>query len=394
LVLKEVDMRKLGVLVAGVAALGMALGQANVIKIATQSPLSGPQAALGEQIKLGAELAVEEAKARFRQLGFDLQLAPYDDQANPDIGVGNANRLINDPDILGVVGHLNSGVAIPSSEVYARVNLVMVSPANTNPRVTERGLKNVFRICGRDDVQGPAGAEYAFNNLRVRNVFVIHDKTAYGQGLAEEFRKRLEALGGKAVAFVGTEETSNFVPLINQIRAARPTPELVYFGGIYSQIGPFLKQLRERGVNTRLMGGDGLDASEFERLAGSQATKGTFYTTVAGPVSAFPKARAVAQRFKQRYGKDMEGFGIYAYDAANVIIAALENAIKANGGRKPTRDQVTAEVAKTKLEGLTGTIEFNAKGDIKKAKYFVMQAAGTGNWADNKLIRVIEVEAP
>ncbi|MGQ9754262.1 MAG: branched-chain amino acid ABC transporter substrate-binding protein [Thermaceae bacterium] len=387
-------MRKLGVLVAGVAALGMALGQANVIKIATQSPLSGPQAALGEQIKLGAQLAVEEAKARFKALGFDLQLAPYDDQANPDIGVGNANRIINDPDILGVVGHLNSGVAIPSSEVYARVNLVMVSPANTNPRVTERGLKNVFRICGRDDVQGPAGAEYAYNNLKVRNVFIIHDKTAYGQGLAEEFRKRFQALGGRVAAFVGTEETSNFVPLINQIRSARPVPELIYFGGIYSQVGPFVKQLRERGLNTRLMGGDGLDASEFERLAGSQAAKGTFYTTVAGPVSAFPKARAVAQRFKQKYGKEMEGFAIYAYDSANVIIDALERAIKDAGGKKPTRDQVTAAVAQTKLEGLTGTIEFNAKGDIKKAKYFVMQVAGTGNWADNKLIRVIEVSAP
>ncbi|MFN3179565.1 MAG: ABC transporter substrate-binding protein, partial [Thermus sp.] len=129
-------MRKIGLLAAGVAALGMALGQANVIKIATQSPLSGPQAALGEQIKLGAELAIEEAKAKFKALGFDLVLVPYDDQANPDVGVANANRIINDPDILGVVGHLNSGVAIPSSEVYARVNLVMVSPANTNPRVT------------------------------------------------------------------------------------------------------------------------------------------------------------------------------------------------------------------------------------------------------------------
>ncbi|MER3556817.1 MAG: branched chain amino acid ABC transporter substrate-binding protein, partial [Thermus sp.] len=376
-------MRRLGVLAAGVAALGMALGQANVIKIATQSPLSGPQAGLGEQIKLGAELAVEEAKARFKALGFDLQLVPYDDQANPDIGVGNANRIINDPDILGVVGHLNSGVAIPSSEVYARVNLVMVSPANTNPRVTERGLKNVFRICGRDDVQGPAGAEYAFQNLRVRNVFVIHDKTAYGQGLAEEFKKRFEALGGKVVAFVGTEETSNFVPLINQIRSARPAPQLIYFGGIYSQIGPFVKQLRERGLYTRLMGGDGLDSSEFERLAGSQAAKGTFYTSVAGPVSAFPKAKAVVQRFKQKYGKDMEGFGVYAYDSANVIITAIENAIKAAGGKKPTRDQVTEMVAKTKLEGLTGTIEFNSKGDIKKAKYFVLQVAGTGNWADN-----------
>jgi len=387
-------MRKVGLLVAGVAALGMALGQANVIKIATQSPLSGPQAALGEQIKLGAELAIEDAKARFRALGFDLQLVPYDDQANPDVGVANANRIINDPDILGVVGHLNSGVAIPSSEVYVRVGLVMVSPANTAPRVTDRRLPNVNRICGRDDVQGPVGAEYAVNNLKVKNVFIIHDKTTYGQGLAEEFKKRLEALGGRTVAFVGTEEQANFVPIINQIRGARPVPELIYFGGIYSQIGPFVKQLRERGVRTRLMGGDGLDASEFVRLAGKENAAGTFYTTVAGPVSAFPKAKAVAQKFKQKYGKEIEGFGIYAYDAANVILMALENAIKASGGRKPTRELVAQEVRKVRMEGLTGSIEFDDKGDNKKARYFVMQVAATGNWADNKLIRIIELAPP
>ena len=387
-------MRKVGLLVAGVAALGMALGQANVIKIATQSPLSGPQAALGEQIKLGAELAIEDAKARFRALGFELQLVPYDDQANPDVGVANANRIINDPDILGVVGHLNSGVAIPSSEVYVRVGLVMVSPANTAPRVTDRRLPNVNRICGRDDVQGPVGAEYAVNNLKVKNVFIIHDKTTYGQGLAEEFKKRLEALGGRTVAFVGTEEQANFVPIINQIRGARPVPELIYFGGIYSQIGPFVKQLRERGVRTRLMGGDGLDASEFVRLAGKENAAGTFYTTVAGPVSAFPKAREVAQKFKQKYGKDIEGFGIYAYDAANVILMALENAIKASGGRKPTRELVAQEVRKVRMEGLTGSIEFDDKGDNKKARYFVMQVAATGNWADNKLIRIIELAPP
>ncbi|WP_117237333.1 branched-chain amino acid ABC transporter substrate-binding protein [Thermus sediminis] len=387
-------MRKIGLLVAGAAALGMALGQANVIKIATQSPLSGPQAALGEQIRLGAELAIEEARARFRALGFELQLVPYDDQANPDVGVANANRIINDPDILGVVGHLNSGVAIPASEVYARVGLVMVSPANTAPRVTDRRLPNVNRICGRDDVQGPVGAEYAFNNLRVRNVFVIHDKTAYGQGLAEEFRKRLEALGGRAVGFVGTEEQANFVPIINQIRAARPTPELIYFGGIYSQIGPFAKQLRERGVRTRLMGGDGLDSSEFVRLAGRENAAGTFYTTVAGPVSAFPKAREVAQRFRQRYGREIEGFGIYAYDSANVILAALENAIRAAGGRKPTREQVSQAVRQLRMEGLTGSIEFDDKGDNRKARYFVMQVAETGNWAENRVIRTIEMAAP
>lgn len=232
---------------------------------------------------------MEEAKERFKALGFELVLVPYDDQANPDVGVANANRMINDPDILGLVGTLNSGVAIPASEVLARVNLVMVSPANTNPVVTDRKLPNVNRIVGRDDVQGPAAAEFVYNDLKLRRVFVIHDKTAYGQGLAEEFRKRFEALGGRVVAFIGTEEQSNFVPIINQIRAQNP--QLVYFGGIYSQIGPFTKQLRERGLRMPLMSGDGLDSSEFERLAGSQNAKGAYYTTVAGPVSAFPRPR-------------------------------------------------------------------------------------------------------
>lgn len=145
-------MKKTLIVAIGALVLGLASAQSNVIKIATQSPLSGGQAALGEQIKLGAQVAVEEAQARFKAMGFDLQLAPYDDQANPDTGVANANRIINDKDILGVVGHLNSGVAIPASEVYARTGLVMVSPANTNPRVTDRNLPNVNRTGDRGEV--------------------------------------------------------------------------------------------------------------------------------------------------------------------------------------------------------------------------------------------------
>jgi len=326
-------MKKTLIVAIGALVLGLASAQSNVIKIATQSPLSGGQAALGEQIKLGAQVAVEEAQARFKAMGFDLQLAPYDDQANPDTGVANANRIINDKDILGVVGHLNSGVAIPASEVYARTGLVMVSPANTNPRVTDRNLPNVNRICGRDDVQGPAGAEFAYRDLKVTKAFVLHDKTAYGQGLAENFAKRFRELGGTVLQLVGTEEKSNFASLILQIQAAKP--DLIYFGGIYDQIGPFAKQLRERGITTPIMGGDGLDSSEYERLAGPAAAKNTYFTTVAGPVSQFPKAAALAKVFEQKFNKKIEGFGIYAYDAANVIIAAIEAAIKANGGKKP-----------------------------------------------------------
>src|ERR687898_2457089 len=158
------------------------------LKIATQSPLSGGQAALGEGIKLGAQLAVDKFKGNLEKAGYKVELVPFDDQAKPDVGVANARNIIADKDILAVVGHLNSGVAIPSSEVYKEVNLAMLSPANTAPTVTDRGYPNISRVCGRDDVQGVVGAEFAHGTLKVKSVYIVHDKTTYGQGVAEFFR--------------------------------------------------------------------------------------------------------------------------------------------------------------------------------------------------------------
>jgi len=374
-----------------VAAAGL---NAQVIKIATQSPLSGGQTAFGEQLKLGAQYAIEEAQAKFKAMGFDLQLSAYDDQANPDTGVSNANRIINDPDILGVVGHFNSGVMIPSSEVYKTVNLVVVSPANTNPKVTDRKLPNVDRICGRDDVQGPAGADFAVNTLKAKKIFVLNDKSAYGQGLAEAFKDAAVKLGANIPdsAFVGTEERSNFIPVITQILAF--SPDLVYFGGTYDQIAPFTKQLRERGVKVPILGGDGLESGDYIKLAGAANTGNTYYTTVAGPVSMFPKAAALATGFKAKFSKDLEGFGIYSYDCAKIIISALESTIKAAGGKKPTRDAVTAAVRAINYDGLTGKVTFDDKGDKTTAEYFILKYAGTENLADNKVFKSISVAAP
>src|SRR6188474_3065240 len=152
------------------------------VKIASQSPLSGGQAVLGEGIKLGTQLAVEKFKGNLEKAGFKVEFVPFDDQAKPDVGVANAKNMIADKDIMVVIGHLNSGVAIPSSEVYKEVNLAMISPANTNEKVTDRGYPNVNRVCGRDDVQGPVGAEFAGGALKVKTVYIVHDKTTYGQG--------------------------------------------------------------------------------------------------------------------------------------------------------------------------------------------------------------------
>src|SRR5216110_2602154 len=178
------------------------------IKIATQSPLSGGQAALGEGIKLGTQLAIEKFKGNLEKTGFKVELVPYDDQAKPDVGVSNAKNIIADKAIMVVIGHLNSGVAIPSSEVYKEDSLAMISPANTNEKVTDRGYPNVNRVCGRDDVQGVVGSEFA-QSLNAKTVYVIHDKTPYGQGVAEFFRDDAKKKGLNVLGFEGTEEKSN-----------------------------------------------------------------------------------------------------------------------------------------------------------------------------------------
>src|SRR5438876_11849435 len=216
------------------------------IKIATQSPLSGGQAALGEGIKLGAQLAVEKFKGNLEKMGYKVDLVPFDDQAKPDVGTANAKNIISDKDIMAVIGHLNSGVAIPSSEVYKEVGVVMISPANTNPVVTDRGYPNINRVCGRDDVQGVVGSEFAHGSLKVKSAAIVHDKTQYGQSIAEFFKADAEKKGIKVVAFEGTEEKSNFDAILTPIKAKNPS--IIYFGGIYDQAAPFFKQAREKGV--------------------------------------------------------------------------------------------------------------------------------------------------
>ncbi len=367
------------------------------IKIATQSPLSGGQAALGEGLKNGAQLAIEQLKGPIEALGFKVELVPFDDQAKPDVGVANAKQIVNDPDILAVVGHLNSGVAIPSSETYKDFDLVMVSPANTNPCITDRGYLTVNRVCGRDDVQGAVGAEFAFNELKVKTAFVIHDKTTYGQGVAEFFRKRFEELGGKVLGFEGTEEKANFDPLITAIQAVNP--EVIYFGGIYDQAGVFFKQAREKGVNAIFLGPDGMDSSELAKIAGDALVTGggMYYTSVAAPPTVYEGAKKFIEDYKAKFGKDPEPFSAQAYDATAIVLKAIEEAIKEAGGNKPTRKAVAEKVRATKdFQGITGVITFDERGDPVKAKYFVIKVI-SGNpedWGKNQLVKTLELAPP
>ncbi len=351
----------------------VAWAQKGTIKLAVQAPLSGEQAALGEHVKLGAQLAVEEASKAFKALGYDLVFVPYDDQAKPEVGV-----------------HFNSGVALPASEVYKDAMLAMISLANTVIEIIDRGYPNVNRVCGWDDVQGLVGARFAAQDLKLKSVYVIHDKTLYGQGVADNFRQEAIKLGLKVLGYDGTEERANFAPMIIPMRARNP--DLVYFGGIYYQGGLLLKQMREKGVKAAFMGPDGLDSSEMVKITGAQVI-GSYYTTVAGPPDAYPETAAFAKKFKQRFGKEVESFGMYGYDAAQVGLKAIEQAIQANGGKKPSRAEVSAAVRKLKnFKGVTGSITFDNKGDPVKAKYFVLQFDKRSY--PGKVVKVIEQQAP
>lgn len=343
---------------------------ADTIKLASVSPLSGSQAGLGETIKLGAQMAIEEAAPWFEKNGHNLILSPQDDQASPDVGVAIARRLVNDDELLGVIGHLNTGVAIPSSEVYKDYDLPMVSPANTGTLVTDRRYPNVNRICGRDDIQGPVGAEFAYNDLNARKIYIVHDKTAYGQGVAAAFRKKAVSLGAKVVGFDGTEERSNFQSLILRMKVMRP--DLVYFGGIYDQGGVLLKQMRERGIKAVYLGPDAMDSSEFVKIA-QNAVVGAHYTTVAGPVDQFPAAKEFSERYQERYSKAPESYALYSYDAANVFVEALKAFMNSNDGAVPTREQLAQEIRNVSFDGITGSIAFDDKGDRQQSDYYIIK---------------------
>ena len=387
--LKRFSLALLLIVTFGLAGTAAAQ-QKGRIKIAVQAPLSGEQAAIGEHIKLGAQLAVEESSKAFKDLGYDLVLVPQDDQAKPEVGVANARNMVADPEVLVIVGHFNSGVALPSSEVYKDAMLTMISPANTATEITDRGYPNVNRVCGRDDVQGPVGARFAAQDLKLKSVYIIHDKTLYGQGVAENFRNEAKKLGLNVLGFDGTEERANFSPMIIPLKAKNP--DLVYFGGIYHQGGLLLKQLREKGVKAKFMGPDGLDSAEMAKIAGS-AVVGSYYTSVAGPPDAYPETAAFAKKYKQRFGKETESFGMYGYDATLVGIKAIEGWIKANPGKKPSRAEVAMAVRQIKnFKGVTGSIEFDNKGDPVKAKYFVLQFEKQAY--PGKVVKVIEQQAP
>jgi branched-chain amino acid transport system substrate-binding protein len=366
------------------------------IKIATQSPLSGSMSVIGSDIKSGTQLAIEQLSGPLTAMGFKVELAPFDDQGNPDTGVANAKAIVSDPSVLGVVGHYNSGVQIPSSEEYHSANLCNVSPANTNPKVTDRGYVEVNRICGRDDVQGAVGAQFA-KSKGIKSAYVLQDKTAYGQGIAEYFQKEATTQGIKVVGFAGTEEKANFDAILSPIIAAKP--DCIYFGGMFDQAAVLFKQARQKGFKGMCLSDDGFDSPDAAKIGTDSLLKGggTFYSTVSGPASVYPGTAKFITDFKAKFNNAPQPFAAQSYDCAALLLKGIEAAAKDSNGKLPARADVSKAVrALQDFPGITGAITFNAKGDLAKGKYFIIQVTSPdpAKWAENRIDTTLDIAPP
>jgi len=355
------------------------------VKIGIGAPITQGATALGLGMERGAKLAITDANAspEAKAAGITFVGVTGDDQGDPKTGVNVANQFASDPALVGVMGHLNSGVSIPSSAVYNRANITMVSPASTNPDLTKQGFKNVFRVCTIDSVQGPAGADDAIAKLAKKAVFVVDDSTPYGTGLADEFAKEFEAKGGKVLGREKTgDKDTDFKALVTKIASTKP--DLVYYGGIYNAGALLSKQLKDGGVKAPLMGGDGLYDGEYVKLAGAANAEGDFATSVGLPLAQLPEGAKFQTAFKAAYPNDeIAAYDAYSYDAAMVIMKGVLEAAKTVTAAKITttegKQAIIAAVAAFKGTGITGEIAFDANGDTTN-KAITLYTVKGGAW--------------
>ena len=330
------------------------------IRIGVAGPMTGDQSKMGTDFRNGVSLAVEEWNAKGGVLGKKIEIIVGDDQHDPKQAVSVANKIVNDGAI-GIIGHFNSSCSIPASDIYNRGSLPMISPGSTNPQFTEKGYKGVFRVCGRDDQQGKVGADFINSQLKVKKVAVIHDKTTYGQGLADEFKK---ALGDKVeIIFYGgiIQGDKDFKGVLTTVREKKP--ELIFFGGIYPEMGLLVRQSRELGMNTPFMSGDGSIDPKFIEIAGAQAAEGTYLTFSPDPRN-IPSAKDFISKYNAKFG-ELGPYSIYAYDAANIMLAAIKEANTTDGAK------IIEKLHALEFTGAVGKIKFDNKGDVTAPPYVV-----------------------
>ena len=349
---------------AGLATAVMTVqAQEQVIKIGHVGPSSGAIAHLGKDNENGARLAIEELNAKGITIGGKkarFELLAEDDAADPKQGTAAAQKLI-DQKISGVIGHLNSGTTIPASKLYSDAGIPQISPSATNPKYTRQGFKTAFRVVADDVHLGGTLGRYAIKDLKGQAIAVIDDRTAYGQGVADEFEKAVKAAGGKVVGREFTSDKStDFMPILTTLKGKKP--DIVFFGGMDAVAGPMLKQMKSLGIQAKFMGGDGICTAELAKLAGDALADGQVVCAEAGGVDGALKKGMddFGARYKKRFNADVQLYAPYVFDAVNVMVDAM---VKANSS-DPAK--YLPQLAKTSgYKGVTGTIGFDEKGDIK-----------------------------
>src|SRR5689334_11076872 len=343
-------------------ALGLSVGLTGhasaQVKIAVGGPITGGSAAFGAQIKQGTEQAVEDINNAGGILGQKIVITSVgDDRADPKEGVSVANKFAADGAKF-VIGHFNSGITIPASEVYQENGILEITPAATNPKVTERSMWNIFRVCGRDDQQGGMAGSIIADKFKGKRVAVVHDKTTYGQGLAEETRKAMNAKGVKEVFYEGVnKDDKDFTALVSKLKAARP--DLVFWGGLHDTGGLILRQMRDQGLKAPMMGGDGMADDEFAAIAGPGA-EGTLMTFSPDPRTN-PANKAVIELFRKQRMFEPQAYTLYSYASVQIIKQAAE---KAN--TLDPRKVAAAMRGGMSFDTVLGTLSFDKKGDVSE----------------------------
>ena len=341
-----------------------AVAQVDVI-IGTASPLSGPGAHQGKDIEDGARMAIDELNTKGIVLGGQKvrwRLMAEDDASDPKTGTAVAQKLV-DAKVAAVVGHLNSGPTVPASKIYASAGVPQISPAATTPVYTRQGYKTAFRVVADDSLIGRTMAGYALNTLKAKRIAVIDDRTAFGQGLADEFLKEVRKHGGATVVSrqFTHDKATDFSAILTQTRGKKP--DVIFYGGMDAVAGPMLKQMKTLGVGAAFVAGDGVCSEKLPLLAGDALADGKVVCAVAGGVEGAREARFIAflDRFQKRYGHPVETYAPYAYDAVMVFAAAIQKAESAQPAR------FLPQLAAVRHEGVTGAIAFDAKGDLQDA---------------------------
>ena len=352
--------------VAVAAALVIASGGAaaqTVVKLGHVGPLTGGIAHLGKDNELGARLAVEDLNAKKLKIGgqdVQFQLLSEDDGADPKQGTAAAQKLV-DAKVNGVIGHLNSGTTIPASKIYNDAGVVQISPSATNPKYTQQGFKTAFRVVANDGQLGGTLGRYAVKELNAQSIAIIDDRTAYGQGVADEFEKAVKAAGGKIVGReFTTDKATDFNAILTKLRGAKP--DLVFYGGMDAVAGPMLRQMKQLGMNVKFMGGDGICTEKLAELAGGAMADNQVVCAEAGGVTKDREAKLNEwkARFKQKFNADVQLYAPYVYDAVMVMTTAMQKANSTDPAK------YLPELQKISYDGVTGTISFDPKGDVKE----------------------------